>query len=81
MRKVRRALRSGHRQRGLAGCGERLGARAAAVPGLDGGPDLLSFGTDVEVVSPAEVRDDLRATAAAVAASYGLSSTPAISDG
>jgi predicted DNA-binding transcriptional regulator YafY len=31
---------------------------------------LLSFGADVEVLAPAEVRDDLGATAAAVAASY-----------
>jgi predicted DNA-binding transcriptional regulator YafY len=31
---------------------------------------LLSFGVDVEVLAPAEVRDDLGATAAAVAASY-----------
>ena len=42
---------------------------------------LLSFGTDVEVLSPAEVRDDLRATAAAVVASYapgaGTTSFPA----
>jgi predicted DNA-binding transcriptional regulator YafY len=31
---------------------------------------LLSFGTDVEVLSPPEVRDDLRATAASVADTY-----------
>ena len=31
---------------------------------------LLSFGTDVEVLSPADVRADLRATAADIAASY-----------
>jgi hypothetical protein len=31
---------------------------------------LLSFGGDVEVVSPAEVRDDLAAVAAAVVARY-----------
>jgi predicted DNA-binding transcriptional regulator YafY len=35
---------------------------------------LLSFGTDVEVLSPAEVCDDLRVTAAAIAASYAQSS-------
>lgn len=31
---------------------------------------LLSFGTDVEVLSPPQVREDLRATAAAIAVSY-----------
>jgi predicted DNA-binding transcriptional regulator YafY len=31
---------------------------------------LLPFGTDVEVLSPAEVRDDLRATAESIAAAY-----------
>jgi hypothetical protein len=33
---------------------------------------LLSFGDDVEVVSPGEVRDDLASVAAAVVARYAL---------
>jgi predicted DNA-binding transcriptional regulator YafY len=41
--------------------------RFAAVPAAR---TLLSFGGDVEVVSPAEVRADLAAVAAEVAARY-----------
>jgi predicted DNA-binding transcriptional regulator YafY len=43
------------------------GLRFAAVPAAR---TLLSFGDDVEVLSPAEVRADLAAVAAAVAALY-----------
>ena len=43
--------------------------RFAAVPAAR---VLLSLGGDVEVISPAEVRDDLAATAAAVTARYSL---------
>jgi predicted DNA-binding transcriptional regulator YafY len=44
-----------------------VGLRFAAVPAAR---TLLSFGDDVEVVSPAEVRADLATVAAAVAARY-----------
>ena len=44
-----------------------VGLRFAAVPAAR---TLLSFGGDVEVVSPAEVRADLATVAAAVAARY-----------
>jgi hypothetical protein len=44
-----------------------MGLRFAAVPAAR---TLLSFGADVEVVSPAEVRADLATVAAAVAARY-----------
>jgi hypothetical protein len=44
-----------------------VGLRFAAVPAAR---TLLSFGDDVEVMSPAEVRADLAAVAAAVVAQY-----------
>ena len=44
-----------------------VGLRFAAVPATR---TLLSFGADVEVVSPPEVRADLAAVAAAVVAQY-----------
>jgi predicted DNA-binding transcriptional regulator YafY len=44
-----------------------MGLRFAAVPAAR---TLLSFGDDIEVVSPGEVRADLATVAAAVVARY-----------